>query len=119
MLDVQDFPNASFLLMRAVLEKTLKAFAEAKNESIKGASNDQGKVQLGHALKWLLQYVKAEGPKSLIQPIERVRGGKLVYMSSSDSLNAVNHNHQFSVDPDEALSMWDAIDPLMKLAIKP
>jgi hypothetical protein len=118
-LDVQDFPNASFLLMRAVLEKTIKAFAEAKNKSIKGASNDQGKVQLGHALKWLLQYVKAEGPKSLIQPIERVRGGKLVYMSSSDSLNAVNHNHQFSVDPDEALSMWDAIDPLMKFVIKP
>lgn len=118
-LDVQDFPNASFLLMRAVLEKTIKAFAEAKSKNIKGAGNDQGKVQLGHALKWLLQYVQAEGPKPLIQPIERVRGGKLVYMSSNDSLNAVNHNHQFSVDPDEALRMWDAIDPLMKFVIKP
>jgi hypothetical protein len=118
-IDVQDFPNASFLLMRAVLEKTIKAFAEAKGKEIKGAGNDQGKVQLGHALKWLLQFIQAEGPKSLIQPVERVRGGKLVYMSSSDSLNAVNHNHKFSVDPDEALSMWDAIDPLMKFTIKP
>jgi hypothetical protein len=118
-LDVQEFPNAAFLLMRAALEKTIKAFADAKAVSIKGAANDKGRVQLGHALKWLLQYTQKEGPKSLIQPIERVRDGRLIYMSSSHSLNAVNHNHQFSVDPDEALSMWDAIDPLMKLVIKP
>lgn len=118
-VEVQRFPNAAFLLMRAVLEKTIKAFAEAKGQDIKGSANDQGRVQLGHALKWLLQYVKAEGPKNMIQPIERVRAGKLVYMSSDDSLNAVNHNHKFSVDPDEALHMWDAIDPLMKFAIDP
>jgi hypothetical protein len=118
-IKVQDFPNATFLLTRAVLEKTIKAFAEAKGHEIKGSSKDGGRVQLGHALKWLLQFVQKEGPKNLIQPIERVRGGKLVYMSSNDSMNAVNHNHQFSVDPDEALGMWDAVDPLMKFAIKP
>jgi hypothetical protein len=105
--------------MRAALEKTIKSFAEAKEEDIKGAANDKGRVQLGHALKWLLQHAQKEGPKSMIQPIERVRDGKLVYMSSGHSMNAVNHNHKFSVDPDEALSMWDAIDPLMKFAIKP
>ncbi len=118
-VDVQKFPNAAFLLMRAVLEKTIKSFAEAKGEDIKGTANDKGRVQLGHALKWMLKYAQSNGPKSVIQPIERVRSGKLVYMSSSDSLNAVNHNHEFSVDPDETLSMWDAIDPLMRFAIKP
>jgi hypothetical protein len=118
-VDVQDFPNAAFLLMRAVLEKTIKSFADAKGQNIKNAGNDHGRVQLGHALKWLLQFVQAEGPKSLIQPIERVRDGKLLYMSSSHSMNAVNHNHEFSADPDEALNMWDAIDPLMKFAIRP
>jgi uncharacterized membrane protein YgcG len=117
-LDVQKFPNATFLLMRAVLEKNIKAFAEAKGADIKGFGNEQGRVQLGHALKWLLQYVQKEGPKALIQPIQRVRDGKLVYMASGDSLNAVNHNHQFSVDPDEALGMWDALDPLLRFVIK-
>jgi len=117
-LDVQKFPNTTFLLMRAVLEKNVKAFAEAKGADIKSVGNDKGRVQLGHALKWLLQYVQKEGPKSMIQPIQRVRDGKLVYMASSDSMNAVNHNHQFSVDPDEALGMWDALDPIMRFVIK-
>jgi uncharacterized membrane protein YgcG len=117
-LDVQKFPNTAFLLMRAVLEKNIKAFAEAKGEDIKSVGNSNGRVQLSHALKWLLQYAQNEGPKSMIQPIQRVRDGKLVYMASSDSMNAVNHNHQFSVDPDEALGMWDALDPIMRFVIK-
>lgn len=117
-LDVQKFPNTTFLLMRAVLEKNVKAFAEAKGADIKSVGNDNGRVQLGHALKWLLQYVQKEGPKNMIQPIQRVRDGKLVYMASSDSMNAVNHNHQFSVDPDEALGLWDALDPIMRFVIK-
>lgn len=117
-LDVQEFPNAAYLMMRAILEKTIKAFAEAKREDIKG-SGEKGRVQLNHALKWLLAYTRKNGPTSMIQPIERVRGGKLVYMSSSDTLNAVNHNHKFGVDPDDALHMWDAIDPLVRMTIAP
>ena len=115
---MQKFPNTTFLLMRAVLEKNVKAFAEAKGADIKKVGNDNGRVQLGHALKWLLQYVQKEGPKNMIQPIQRVRDGKLVYMASSDSMNAVNHNHQFGVDPDEAFGMWDALDPIMRFVIK-
>lgn len=117
-LDVQEFPNSAFLMMRAILEKTIKAFAETKGEDIKG-SGEKGRVQLNHALKWLLAYTRKNGPTNMIQPIERVRGGKLVYMSSSDTLNAVNHNHKFGVDPDDALRMWDAIDPLVKFTIAP
>ncbi|MEX0972695.1 MAG: hypothetical protein WDZ46_05510 [Solirubrobacterales bacterium] len=117
-LDVQKLPNSAFLMMRAILEKTIKAFAEAKGQDIKG-SGEKGRVQLNHALKWLLAYARKNGPTNMIQPIERVRGGKLVYMSSSDTLNAVNHNHKFGVDPDDALRMWDAIDPLVKMTIAP
>jgi len=117
-LDVQEFPNAAYLMMRAILEKTIKAFAETKGEDIKG-SGEKGRVQLNHALKWLLAYTRKNGPTNMIQPIERVRGGKLVYMSSSDTLNAVNHNHKFGVDPDDALRMWDAIDPLVRMTIAP
>lgn len=116
-LEVQKYPNSTFLLMRAVLEKTIKAFAEAKGVDIRGSgNNEKGRVQLGHALKWLLEYTRNHGPKSMMQPIERVRKGKLT--SHSDALNAVNHNHQFSVDPDEALATWDSIDPIMRFAIK-
>lgn len=120
-IDVQKFPNATFLMIRAVLEKSIKAFAEAKSIDIKATGNNQnGRVQLGHALNWLLDYVKPNGPKYLIQVVEGVRTGKLVtYTNSSDSLNAVNHNHHFKVDADQAFAMWSSIDSIMRYAMKP
>jgi hypothetical protein len=119
-LNVQRFPNSVFLLMRAVLEKSIKAFAEERGEDIKGSgNNDKGRVQLGHALAWLLQYVTTNGPKNLVQPITRVRSGKLTYMASKDSLDAINHNHHFAVDPDEAFHMWDSLDSIVRYVMKP
>ena len=120
-VDVQKFPNATFLMVRAVLEKSIKAFAEAKSIDIKGSGNNQnGRVQLSHALNWLLDYVKSNGPKYLIQVIEGVRSGKLVtYTNSGDSLNAINHNHHFLVDADQAFSMWSSIDSIMRYVMKP
>ncbi|MGC5027578.1 hypothetical protein ACLQ3K_22745 [Tsukamurella sp. DT100] len=120
-VDVQKFPNGTFLMTRAVLEKSIKAFAEAKSVDIKATGNSQnGRVQLSHALKWLLDYVKTHGPTFLIQVIEGVRTGKLVvYTNSGDSLNAINHNHHFMVDADQAFSMWASIDSLMRYLMKP
>ena len=108
-------------MVRAVLEKSIKAFAEAKSIDIKGSGNNQnGRVQLSHVLNWLLDYVKSNGPKYLIQVIEGVRSGKLVtYTNSGDSLNAINHNHHFLVDADQAFSMWSSIDSIMRYVMKP
>jgi hypothetical protein len=56
----------------------------------------------------------------LIQVIEGVRSGKLVtYTNSGDSLNAINHNHHFLVDADQAFSMWSSIDSIMRYVMKP
>lgn len=118
-IDIQKLPNAAFLVMRAVLEKSIKSYAEAQNIEIKATNNTQGRVQLSHALKWLLEHVRKNGPSTLIQPIEKLRTGKIVYASSTDALNAVNHNHHFLVDPDEALAMWDSLDSIMRHLMKP
>ena len=120
-VDVQKFPNATFLLIRAALEKSIKAFAEAKSIDIRGSgNNEKGRVQLGHALNWLLEYVKSDGPTYLIQVIEGVRTGNLViYTNSGDALNAINHNHHFLVDSDQAFSMWASIDSVMRYVMKP
>lgn len=120
-IDVQKFPNATFLMIRASLEKSIKSFAEAKSIDIKGTGNNQnGRVQLGHALNWLLEYVKANGPSYLQQVVDGVRTGKLVnYTNSSDSLNAVNHNHHFKVDADQAFAMWTSVEPIMRYVMKP
>lgn len=120
-IDVPKYPNATFLIIRAVLEKSIKAFAEAKSIDIKSTGNSQnGYVQLHNALKWLLEYVKANGPTYLIQVIEGIRTGKIVtYTSTADALNATNHNHHFLVDRDQVFAMWDSIDSLMKYLMKP
>jgi hypothetical protein len=120
-IDVQKYPNATFLMIRAVLEKSIKSFAEAKSIEIRTTGNNQnGRVQLGHALKWLLEYVKDNGPNYLKQVIEGVASGQLVtYTNSGDSLNALNHNHHFKVDADQAFAMWTSIDSIMRHLMKP
>lgn len=108
-------------MLRAILEKSIKSFAEAKGADIKSSGhNTRGYVQLSHSLKWFLQYVKDNGPRALIQPIEGVSSGKLVnYTATKDALDAVNHNHHFRVDSDEVINMWNSIDPLMRYLMKP
>jgi CheY-specific phosphatase CheX len=120
-LDVQKYPNTTFLVMRAALEKSIKSFAEAKKLDVKkSGNNDRGRVQLGHCLNWLLDYVKNNGPAYLVQPIEGVRSGRLAeYTSTKDSLDAINHNHHFQVDPDQAISMWASIDSVMRFLMVP
>ncbi len=120
-LDVQRFPNVAFLAVRAALEKSIKAFAEAKSIDIKSTGNNQnGRVMLSHALKWLLGYVQANGPPYLIQCVEGIRSGKLVtYTTTKDALDALNHNHHFKVDRDEVIAMWTSIDSIMRFLMKP
>ena len=120
-LDIQKYPNTTFLVLRAVLEKSIKAFAEAKGQDIgKTKNNTNGYVQLHDALKWLAEYVKTNGPRSLVQPVHQLQHGKLVnYTASSDALNAINHNHKFKVDPDEVLNCWQSIEPILRELMKP
>lgn len=119
-INVRTFPNLTFLGIRAALEKSIKAYAEAKSSEIRPRHNSKGYVQLSHALDWLLEDVKANGPTKLRQPIERVRTGKLTsYAHTKDALNAVNHNHDFTASSDEAVDMWNAIEPIMKHLMKP
>jgi len=120
-LDIQKFPIATFLMLRALVEKTIKAYAETKGIDIKGSGvSNTGYVQLFHALKWFEQYLGNNGPKSLIQPVMRLRTGTLVnYTSSHDALNAINHNHKFHVDPDEVVNCWNSIDAIMRELVAP
>jgi hypothetical protein len=120
-LEVQKFPNSTFLMLRAVLEKSIKAYAEAKRIDIRGSGNSgQGYVQLFHSLKWFEEYLVANGPRSLIQPVMRIRTGTLMnYTSTNDALNAINHNHKFFVDPEEVISLWNSIDAVMRELMVP
>lgn len=119
-VNIQKMPNATFMMLRAILEKSIKAYAEANGEDIKSKRNTNGYVQLHDSLAWLVDYFKANGKKALIQPAQRVQSGKIPnYTASNDAMNAINHNHHFHVDGDEVLNLWTSIDPLMRELMTP
>lgn len=122
--DIQKMPNTAYLALRAILEKTIKQFAEAKGVDIATAVNAKGYVQLQHSLEWFEQYATANGLKALVQPIRKVRSGKTLnygsnYSSTKDAMDAANHNHKFLVSPTEVLDLWDAIEPLLRELLTP
>jgi hypothetical protein len=120
-LSIQRFPNTGFVMLRAVLEKTIKAFAEAKGEDIKQTHRgDNGQVHLNHALLWLLDHVQTHSRRDLIDPIEKVRTGRLVsFATTAAALNAGNHNPHFGVDPVDTSDLWNAIEPIMRYVTTP
>lgn len=123
-LDYQRMPNTAYLALRAVLEKSVKQYAEAKGVDIATAVNTKGAyVQLHHALTWFEDHVVANGPKPLLQPLRKVRTGKSLnwgnYASTKDAMDAANHNHTFLVSPSEVLDLWDSIEPLLRELLTP
>lgn len=116
-INIQRTPNVAFVVFRAVLERSIKSYAEVNGHTIK--PNKSGYVQLADALNWLHDYVTANGPKSLVQPIKGVLSGKLLnFGGSANALNAINHNHHYLVDPDEALHMWNSINSILRFTLK-
>lgn len=114
-LNFRVFPNTAFLALRALLEKTIKAFADSVGEDIKSKSNNNGYVQLNNALDWLEAYFKTTKVTALVQPTRKFRTGQWVtYATTNDALNASNHNHKFSVDGDDVLNCWQAMEPIMR-----
>jgi hypothetical protein len=107
-------------MIRAVLEKSIKAFADHKGIDIRSSGNNaQGFVQLHHSLRWYEEYLDANGPQSLVQPVRRIRSSAINnytfnYTSTNDALNAINHNHKFHVDPEEVVNCWNAIDAVIR-----
>lgn len=120
-INIQRNPNSTFLLLRAVLEKSIKSYADAKGVDIaKTKHNNGGYVQLHNCLTWLVEYWQKNGPQPLLQPTKKLLGGKVMnFGNTKDALNAVNHNHHYLVDGDDVIGMWDSMDSVMRELMKP
>ena len=124
LVDIQRTPNIAFDALRTVLEKTIKAYAEALGEDIRNTANQNGYVQLSHCLTWLHDYFKTNGPRALVQVVQQVQSGKLSgsgyrgYVSSMSHMNAANHNHHITIAPDEVLECWNTMDSLLREMLK-
>lgn len=119
-INIQRTPNAAFLMLRAILEKSIKAYADAKGVDIASTKHqNNGRVQLHNCLNWVVEYW-SKSKTDLVDPTKRVQGGRLAeYTATKAALNAANHNYKFSVDPDEVERAWQSIDPLLRELLAP
>lgn len=120
-LNIQRTPNATFLLLRALLEKSIKAYADAKGIDITRTKHQtNGRVQLHNCLNWLVEHLQNDGPKALVDPAKKLQGGRLAEFSGTKTaLNAVNHNQHFHVDADDVVTAWNSMDSVMRELMKP
>lgn len=120
-IDARTYPNATYLLMRSALEKTIKSFAEARGDDIRASGHGaNGFVQLGSCLDWLVEHVKkAKDAPGVQQCIQKVKNSKLLPLATKGTADAVAHNHKFFVVFDDVKDGRDTLDPIMKYLMKP
>lgn len=118
-INIQRFPNATLDLLRTFLEKTIKAYAETLGEDIRKGSNEKGFVFLSNCLVWLEEHFRTTGMTALIQPVQKVRGGRYGFIGSKEHMDATNHNHHIFATPDDVRESWATIEGIMKAVLKP
>jgi len=119
-LNVERFPNAILDLLRTLLEKSIKAYADAEGIDIKREVSVNGFVYLSHSLQWLEQHFKSDPKRrAYVQVIQKIRTNKLsAFAATSDHLNAVNHNHNIVASPSDVREAWDIMAGLIEAIVK-
>ncbi len=116
-LNYHKYPNATHDLLRSFLECSLKAYFEHKGVTV----SQKGKfVQLQDVLITAESHFQTE-KKMLVQPIKKLldNNSQNLYMHSSDSMNAVNHNPTVFSKPSDVKDAWDNIENLIRYILDP
>lgn len=108
-LDVQDFPNATYDLLRTVLECSIKDYFRAQGKPLA-----PGKT-IGHALEELAKEYSSD--KKMIAAISSIRrSGKMTaeqYVGTASALNHTNHEPDQLVVAREVHEGWDRLKPIL------
>jgi hypothetical protein len=118
-LNIERYPNAALDLVRTLLEKTVKAYAESQQQSLKPKGNS-GYVYLSNCLDWLEDWFKNHGPKAHVQVVKKLRSteARRDPLGAHDLMNAINHNHHVFATPQEVRDTWDAMKGLLAEMLK-
>lgn len=108
-IHVGDFPIASAMLLRAVVESTIKFHYENKTNPVSGqldtvmtrVQRDYGKVQ------------------SLRHAIETIKSGRAATPGSITWFNMVAHNGDFPVAATDIHRAWELVNPLVRHLLRP
>jgi hypothetical protein len=116
----KNYPNATHDLLRSVLEKSIKAYAEVRNVAIPSGGRY---VQLSACVNWLVQEFDGRPECQPLRPHAKllkdgVTGSYYLYQASQDYMNAINHNFRSCATPDHVESAWTAMRPVIGFMFK-
>ena len=115
-LDVASFPNAAYDLLRTVLECSGKVYLRA---------HAPARLQQGATLNNVLTGLKQEfASDSYVRGIlNQIDAGgtrsSTAYAGTAQSLNAMNHEPDHFIRPEEVHAAWDRIKPLLTRLLAP
>lgn len=116
-LNYHKYPNATHDLLRSFLECSLKAYFDHRGVTV----SRRGKfVQLQDVLITAESHFQTE-KKMFVQPIKKLldNNSQNLYMHSSDSMNAINHNPTVFSKPSDVKDAWDNIENLIRYILDP
>jgi hypothetical protein len=116
-MDVQDLPNASFDVLRTVLECSIRVYCDAIGQPVPTGS------QLGACLSHLGKQFPDKADRSTRNIINVLSAGKTEgsdeYFRSAEALNASNHDPNIFVEGGHVHWAWEHMKPLLKRMAQP
>lgn len=116
-MDVQDLPNASFDVLRTVLECSIRVYCDGIGQPVPTGS------QLGACLSHLSKQFTDKGDRSIRNIINGLTNGKSKgsdeYFRSAEALNSSNHDPNIFVEGGHVHWAWEHMKPLLKRMAQP
>jgi len=116
-MDVQELPNASFDVLRTILECSIRVYCERIGSPVPAG------VQLGGCLAHLSKQFPDKSDRGVRNIINTLSSGKASgsdeYFRSAEALNAGNHDPNIFVEGSHVHWAWEHMKPLLRRLAAP
>lgn len=112
-LNLEQYPNASSVTMRVLIELSVDHYLDAKSLM---SEPDRRNSPLAKRLKKVAAHLKTNGeiPAQLETAIKRVADGSQLLAASTTTWNQYVHNQFVFPKPSEVRTAWDELQPFME-----
>ncbi|MBX3100770.1 MAG: hypothetical protein KF761_14480 [Salinibacterium sp.] len=118
-INVKNFPNATFDIMRTFIECAIKAYFVSANDPVVRGGGQGGPIQLSHCLAHVDSRLGKDSTVARGLTIMRSRqfSNPDTYLASALAFNDSNHDPDVVFNYEQVNSMWAQISPFVKLLL--
>lgn len=118
-INVKNFPNATFDIMRTFIECAIKVYFESAHDPVTRGGGPSGPVQLSHCLSHMNARLGSNSTVSRALTIMRSKqfSNSETYVASSVAFNDSNHDPEVVFNYEQVNSMWAQLRPLVKFLL--